>query len=99
MVTVIDKYRYRFKDGIDVINLLSSQKFVVVLNDHAFNQNQINRSNNIYLLSERGYAKEYAAIGIGKKESQKWQAIGLALKAAAIQTLKKLEAIQQEVKP
>lgn len=35
-------------------------------------------------------AKEYAAIGIGKKESQNWQAIGLALKAAAIQTLKKL---------
>lgn len=44
-------------------------------------------------------AKEYAAIGIGKKESQNWQAIGLALKAAAIQTLKKLEAIQQEAKP
>ena len=47
----------RFKDGIDVIDLLSAPKFVVVLNDLGFNQNQINRSNNIYLLSERGYAK------------------------------------------
>lgn len=44
-------------------------------------------------------AKEYAAIGIGKKESQKWQAIGLALKGAASNTLKKLDAISQEVKP
>lgn len=54
---LINRNRRRFKDGIDVIDLLSSQKFVVVLNDLGFNQNQINRSNNIYLLSERGYAK------------------------------------------
>lgn len=54
---LINRNRLRFKDGIDVIDLLSAPKFVVVLNDLGFNQNQINRSNNIYLLSERGYAK------------------------------------------
>ena len=44
-------------------------------------------------------AKEYAAIGIGKKESQKWQAIGLALNGAASRAIKKMNAIKQEVKP
>lgn len=44
-------------------------------------------------------AKEYAAIGIGKKESQKWQAIGLALNGAASRAIKKLNVIKQEVKP
>lgn len=44
-------------------------------------------------------AKEYAAIGIGKKESQKWQAIGLALNGAASRAIKKLNAIKQEIKP
>lgn len=43
--------------------------------------------------------KNYVSIGIGKKEAQKWQAVGLALKGVASHTLKKLEAIQQEVKP
>lgn len=43
--------------------------------------------------------KNYVAIGIGKKEAQKWQAVGLALKGAASNTLKKLDAISQEVKP
>lgn len=40
-------------------------------------------------------AKEYAAIGIGKKESQKWQAIGLALNGAASRATKKLNAIER----
>lgn len=44
-------------------------------------------------------AKEYAAIGIGKKESQKWQAIGLALNGSASRAIKKLNVIKQEVKP
>lgn len=44
-------------------------------------------------------AKEYAAIDIGKKESQKWQAIGLALNGAASRAIKKLNAIKQEIKP
>lgn len=54
---LINRNRKRFRDGVDVVDLLSDQKFVVVLNDLGFNQNSINRSNNIYLLSERGYAK------------------------------------------
>ena len=54
---LINRNRKRFKDGIDIIDLLSNKNFEVVLNDLGFNQNQINRSNHIYLLSERGYAK------------------------------------------
>ena len=44
-------------------------------------------------------AKEYAAIGIGKKEAQKWQAIGFALNVAAGRAMNKLNAISQEAKP
>ena len=54
---MINRNRKRFRNGVDVIDFLSDKKFVVVLNDLGFNQNSINRSNNIYLLSERGYAK------------------------------------------
>ena len=39
--------------------------------------------------------KNYVAIGIGKKEAQKWQAVGLALKGAASHALKKLDAISK----
>lgn len=47
----------RFKEGIDIYDLKGS-KFEVNLIDHGiYTQNAINRSNNIYLLSERGYAK------------------------------------------
>ena len=53
----IDIVQKEDKDGIDIIDLLSNKNFEVVLNDLGFNQNQINRSNHIYLLSERGYAK------------------------------------------
>lgn len=54
---LINRNRKRFKDGIDIIDLLSDKNFAIVLNDSGFSQNQINASNNIYLLSERGYAK------------------------------------------
>lgn len=54
---LINRNRKRFKDGIDLIDLLSSKNFAVVLNDSGFTQNQINASSNIYLLSERGYSK------------------------------------------
>lgn len=54
---VINRNRKRFRDGVDIIDLLSNENFAVVLNDSGFTQNQINASNNIYLLSERGYAK------------------------------------------
>lgn len=56
---LINRSIQRFKDGVDFIDLKSE----VVQNDHeilkalGFNQNSINRANNIYLLSERGYAK------------------------------------------
>lgn len=53
----INMNRARFKDGIDIIDLLNVKNSVVNLIDLGFNQNSINRSNNIYLLSERGYAK------------------------------------------
>lgn len=54
---VINRNRKRFRNGVDIIDLLSNKSFAVVLNDSRFTQNQINASNNIYLLSERGYAK------------------------------------------
>lgn len=47
----------RFKNGIDLIDLKGS-KFEVNLKHHEiYSQNSINRSDNIYLLSERGYSK------------------------------------------
>lgn len=47
----------RFKENIDIIDL-KGRGFEVGLNDHGiYTQNAINRSNNIYVLSERGYAK------------------------------------------
>lgn len=52
----INHNRKRFKDGIDIIDL-KNKKSVIDLIDLGFNQNSINRSSNIYLLSERGYAK------------------------------------------
>lgn len=52
----INDNRSRFKDGIDIIDLKIGYTSDVSLN-LGFNQSQINASNNIYLLSERGYAK------------------------------------------
>ena len=54
---LINRNRKRFKDGIDLIDLKSNQDFAIVLSKSGFSQNQINASSNIYLLSERGYAK------------------------------------------
>lgn len=54
---LINRNRKRFRDGIDVIDLLNNKKFEVLLKDLEITQNSINRSSNIYLLSERGYAK------------------------------------------
>lgn len=53
---LINRNIKRFKDGIDIIDL----KSVIPQKDKekfGFNQNSWNRSSNIYLLSERGYAK------------------------------------------
>ena len=53
---LINRNIKRFKDGIDVIDL-KENNFAIFLKDSGFNQAQINASKNIYLLSERGYAK------------------------------------------
>ncbi|TOY85743.1 hypothetical protein DIS15_02875 [Levilactobacillus brevis] len=52
----INMNRKRFKDGIDIVDL-KLMNFEVNLIDLGFSQNSINRSVNIYLLSERGYSK------------------------------------------
>ena len=53
---LINNNRKRFEDRIDILDL----KSVILPKDkenYGFNQNAWNRSNHIYLLSERGYAK------------------------------------------
>lgn len=53
----INKNLSRFKKDIDIVDIKGTE-FEVILNHHGiYNQNSINRSENIYLLSERGYAK------------------------------------------
>ena len=54
---LINNNRNRFKDNIDIVDLKGTE-FEDVLNDHEiYSQNSLNRSSNIYLLSERGYSK------------------------------------------
>lgn len=53
---LINRNRKRFTDGLDIIDL-NKPEFAIFLRDSGFTQNQINASANIYLLSERGYAK------------------------------------------
>ena len=55
---VINRNRKRFINGVDIVDLKSA----IVLNDNeiskfGFTQNAFNASKNIYILSERGYAK------------------------------------------
>lgn len=45
----------RFKDGVDIINILSSEDFKIVVDDLGLRTS--NRQKYSYLLSERGYAK------------------------------------------
>ncbi|WP_348920149.1 ORF6N domain-containing protein [Enterococcus rotai] len=52
----INMNRKRFKDGVDIIDLKSVVN-QIDLEKFGYSQNAINRSNNIYILSERGYAK------------------------------------------
>ncbi|MCG3448618.1 ORF6C domain-containing protein [Enterococcus durans] len=52
----INMNRIRFKEGLDIIDLKSVVN-QIDLEDFGFTQNAINRSNSIYILSERGYAK------------------------------------------
>ena len=45
-----------FEEGIDILDLKGNEDFEVISNDHGLmSQNAINRSSNIYLLSEQGY--------------------------------------------
>lgn len=54
----INNNRKRFKDNVDVIDVKAHQDFAIHLVDSAIiTKNAINAANNIYLLSERGYAK------------------------------------------
>ena len=55
---LINNNHTRFKDGIDVIDIKNcSSSEEPQLNQLGFTQMQIAKANNIYLLSERGYAK------------------------------------------
>ena len=54
----INNNRKRFKDNVDVIDIKEHQDFVILLLDNGImTQNAINRALNIFILSERGYAK------------------------------------------
>lgn len=53
----INDNRKRFKDGVDIIDLKTYTSAVSVLKELGFTQAQIGNANNIYILSERGYAK------------------------------------------
>ncbi|MEK3886562.1 ORF6C domain-containing protein [Bacillus sp. FSL K6-3431] len=53
----INRNRKRFKDGIDILDLAGTDSVITLSNNGILTQNAINRAKNIYLLSERGYAK------------------------------------------
>lgn len=53
----ITRNRKRFKDGIDIIDLKGTEFAITLSESGIYTQNSINASSNIYLLSERGYAK------------------------------------------
>ncbi|WIF95019.1 ORF6N domain-containing protein [Caminicella sporogenes] len=53
----INMNRKRFKDGIDIIDLKRHEFAVHLVHSGIFTQGSVNASKNIYLLSERGYAK------------------------------------------
>ena len=53
----INSNKKRFIDGVDILDLKNTE-FEVLLNHHEiYSQNALNRSSNIYILSERGYSK------------------------------------------
>ncbi|PGT89196.1 ORF6N domain-containing protein [Bacillus sp. AFS040349] len=53
----INMNRKRFKDGIDVVDLKGTSFVMHLMHNGIYTQNSINRSENIFLLSERGYSK------------------------------------------
>ena len=54
---LINKNIIRFKNGIDILDLKGSNFDILLKDNGIYTQNALNRSENIYLLSERGYAK------------------------------------------
>jgi hypothetical protein len=53
----INSNRSRFKDKVDIIDLKENEFAVHLMHSGILTQNAINAASNIYLLSERGYAK------------------------------------------
>ena len=54
---LINSNRIRFKDNVDIVDLKGTELAIHLKDSGIYTQNSINASNNIYLLSERGYAK------------------------------------------
>ena len=54
---LINHNRIRFKDNIDIVDLKGTEFEILLKDSGIYTQNSINASNNIYLLSERGYSK------------------------------------------
>ena len=53
----INRNRTRFVDGIDIIDLKGTEFEITLSDSEIMTRNSLNAANNIYLLSERGYAK------------------------------------------
>ena len=53
----INENRKHFTDDKDVIDLKGTEFEVALTHNGIYTQNAVNRSTNIYILSERGYAK------------------------------------------
>ena len=47
----------RFRFGIDIVDLKGTESEVVLCDHEIYTQNSLNRSNNIYLFSRKGYLK------------------------------------------
>ena len=58
----INMNRKRFKNGIDILDLKGTEFVINLIDNEIYTQNALNRSINIYLLSERGYSKRYVYI-------------------------------------
>lgn len=53
----INRNRKRFTNGVDIIDLKNTEFAIDLCDSGIYTRNSINASSNIYLLSERGYAK------------------------------------------
>ena len=53
----INDNRKRFKDNVDIIDIRGTEFAINLIDSGIYTQNSLNASSNIYILSERGYAK------------------------------------------